>query len=169
MTTTGVGVPDRQFLSFQLAGEEYGIGILRIREIIEYGVVTRVPMTPPWIRGVINLRGGVVPVVDLAVKFGLPAREVTARTCIVIVEVSVDGSPSLMGAVADEVSEVIEPGPDGIEPPPVFGTRVRLDCLLGMARADKRFVLLLDIDEVFSADEVLAATHSASAADAAVP
>ena len=101
-------VSDRQFLTFQVAGEEYALGVLRVREILEYGVVTRVPLTPPWIRGVFNLRGGVVPVVDLAVKFGVPPGEITPRTCIVIVEASLGGETALMGLVADAVNQVLE-------------------------------------------------------------
>jgi purine-binding chemotaxis protein CheW len=164
----GTDVSDRQYLSFQVAGEEYALGILRVREIIEYGVVTRVPLTPPWIRGVFNLRGGVVPVVDLAVKFGVPREEITPRTCIVIVEADLGGETVLMGLVADAVNQVMELRPDDIEPPPSFGTRVRVDYLGGVARAGKGFVLLLDIDRVLSADEVLAlgeTTGGAAATD----
>lgn len=148
-------VSDRQFLSFHLAGEEYAIEIFRVREIIEYGVVTHVPMTPPWIRGVINLRGGVVPVLDLAVRFGLPVAEVTPRTCIVIVEAALGGIETPMGIVADSVSQVMELRTGDIEPPPPFGARIRLEFLLGMARTDKKFALLLDIDRILSSDELL--------------
>ncbi len=161
-------VGDRQFLSFHLAGEEYAIEIFRVREIIEYGVVTHVPLTPPWIRGVINLRGGVVPVLDLAVRFGLPVAEVTPRTCIVIVEAEIAGTSTAMGIVADAVSQVMELRTQDIEPPPPFGARIRLEFLLGMARAAGRsrseeddrasgdkFALLLDIDRILSSDELL--------------
>ncbi len=148
-------VRDRQFLSFQLAGEEYAVEIFRVREIIEYGVVTHVPMTPPWIRGVINLRGGVVAVIDLAVRFGLPAAEVTPRTCIVIVEAQLGGTATPMGIVADAVSQVMDLRTEDIEPPPAFGARIRLEFLLGMARTDKKFALLLDIDRILSSDELL--------------
>jgi purine-binding chemotaxis protein CheW len=148
-------VRNRQFLSFHLAGEEYAIEIFRVREIIEYGVVTCVPLTPPWIRGVINLRGGVVPVVDLAVRFNLPVAEVTARTCIVIVEAELGGIATPMGVVADSVSQVLELRTEDIEPPPPFGARIRLEFLLGMAKSDKKFALLLDIDRILSSDELL--------------
>ncbi|HET9314402.1 MAG TPA: chemotaxis protein CheW, partial [Vicinamibacteria bacterium] len=137
---------DTPFLTFVLADEQYGISVLRVREIIEYGAVTRVPRTPPWIRGVINLRGGVVPVVDLAVKLGLPPCEVTARTCVVIIEPRGEGERLLMGVVADAVSQVLELRAQDIEPAPPFGTRIHLDYLVGMARSDQKFVLLLDID-----------------------
>ena len=142
-----------QFLTFSVADEEYGISVLTVREILEYDTVTRVPRTPAFIRGVINLRGRVVPVVDLAVRFGLPASPVTNRSCVVIVEVQVQGEPLVMGLIADAVNQVIELGPEDIEPPPSFGTRVDVAYLKGMGRADKRFVLLLEIDRMLSATE----------------
>lgn len=146
-----------QYLTFHLAREEYAIGVLRVKEIIEYGTVTRVPATPPWIRGVINLRGSVVPLVDLAVKFGLLPSEVSRRTCIVIVEVDLEEERTVMGIVADSVSQVMDLKPEDVEPAPSFGTSVRVEYLLGMGRAGKSFVLLLDIDRVLSAGEILAA------------
>jgi purine-binding chemotaxis protein CheW len=162
-------VRDRQFLSFHLAGEEYAIEIFRVREIIEYGVVTHVPLTPPWIRGVINLRGGVVPVLDLAVRFGLPVAEVTPRTCIVIVEAELGGTSTPMGIVADSVSQVMELRTQDIEPPPPFGARIRLEFLLGMVRSDKKFALLLDIDRILSADELLTLAETSHGDEAALP
>jgi purine-binding chemotaxis protein CheW len=158
---SGTSVSERQFLSFQVAGEEYAVGILRVREIIEYGTITRVPSTPAWVRGVFNLRGGVVPVVDLAVKFGLPSAEITSRTCIVIVEVRLGGETSLMGVVADAVSQVLELSSEEIEPPPAFGTKVRLEYLQGMAKSGRKFVLLLEIDRVLSSDEIVGVTELA--------
>ena len=146
-----------QYLCFRLAGEECAIGILRVREILEYDAVTKVPAMPPWVRGVMNLRGGVVPVIDLTVKFGLPESPVTRRTCIVIVEVAFDGEPAVMGIVVDAVSQVLELSPADIEPPPPFGTSVRADYLLGLGTFGDRFVLLLDIDRVLSAAELLKA------------
>jgi purine-binding chemotaxis protein CheW len=146
-----------QYLGFHVAGEEYAVGILRVREILEYDTVTRVPTTPPCIRGVINLRGSVVPVVDLAAKLALPETVVTKRSCIVVVEVTLEGEPTVIGLLADSVSQVIDLPAAEIEPPPSFGTRLRVECLLGMGRAGKRFVLLLDIDTLLSMDEVAAA------------
>ena len=143
----------RQFLSFSLAGSEYGAGILAVREILQYEAVTRVPSTPRSVRGVINLRGQVVPVVDLAAKFGAGETRPSRLTCILIVEASVDGQPAVMGVLADAVREVIELGPGDIEPPPSFGTQVKIDFLLGVGKVGKRFVLLLDLDKVLSADE----------------
>ncbi|ABC80378.1 chemotaxis protein CheW [Anaeromyxobacter dehalogenans] len=142
-----------QYLSFSLGGAEYGVGILKVKEILQYEAITRVPSTPRSVRGVINLRGAVVPVVDLGVKFGLAETEVTRLTCILIVEALLEGQPTVVGVMADAVREVIELGFDDVEPPPSFGTQVRVDFLLGMGKVGKRFVLLLDIDRVISADE----------------
>ena len=143
-----------QHLTFHLAGEEYAVGILKVKEIIEYGTLTVVPQSPPSVRGVINLRGNVVPVVDLAIKFGMAQSPITNRTCIVIVEVALDGEQSVMGVIADSVSQVIDLPADEILPPPAFGTRIKADFLKGMAKADKKFFLILDIDKVLATDEL---------------
>jgi purine-binding chemotaxis protein CheW len=148
-----------QYLGFYIADEEYAIGILRVKEILEYDTITKVPGTPPSIRGVINLRGSVVPVVDLALKFGLPASPITKRTCIVVVEVDLDGERTVMGVMADAVSQVMDLGAADIEPPPAFGTRVHMDHLLGMGKAGKKFILLLDIDRILSVNELMEMTR----------
>lgn len=145
----------KQYLTFMMAGEEYAIGILQVREIIEYDIVTTVPRTPKWVRGVINLRGAVVPVVDLAVKFGLEQKPVTRTTCIVIVETQFEEQTTIIGVIADSVSQVMDLTADDIQPVPEFGTRVKVDYLLGMAQLAKKFVLLLDVDRVLSTDELL--------------
>jgi len=151
-----------QYLSFELAGAEYGIGILGVKEILQYETITPVPSVPRSVRGVINLRGSVVPVIDLAIRFGMAETAVTSRTCILIVEVTLDGRPTVMGLMADSVLEVIELGAQDIEPPPAFGTRVKVDHLLGMGKVGgKRFVLLLDVDRVISADELEFAERAA--------
>ena len=147
-----------QYLGFTIADEEYAIGILRVKEILEYDTMTRVPGTPPSIRGVINRRGSVVPVVDLALKFGLPESPITKRTCIVVVEVDLDGERTVMGVMADAVSQVMDLGSADIEPPPAFGTRVHMDHLLGMGKAGKKFILLLDIDRILSVNELMEMT-----------
>ncbi|MEA2337491.1 MAG: purine-binding chemotaxis protein CheW [Thermoanaerobaculia bacterium] len=152
-----------QYLTFFLAGEEYAITILQVTDIIECGAVTRVPGTPPWIRGVHNLRGTVVPVIDLAIKFGLPPTEITRRTCIVIVELRADDETLIMGVMADSVHQVVDFTSEQIQPAPAFGPRVHVDCLLGMASSNGKFVLLLDIDRVFSSDEIVAAGSTAVA------
>jgi purine-binding chemotaxis protein CheW len=118
---------------------------------------------PPSVRGVINLRGSVVPVIDLALKFGLPETGVTKRTCVLIVEVELEGERTVMGVMADQVREVLELGPEEIEPPPPFGTRVRVEFLKGMGKVGKGFALLLDLDRVLSADERAFAAEAARA------
>ncbi len=143
-----------QYLTFHLAGEEYAVGILQVKEIITYGILTKVPHTPASIRGVINLRGNVVPVVDLGVKFGLAASPVTDRTCIVIVEANINDTQTVVGVVADSVSQVISMSRDNILPAPAFGTRVRIDFLRGMGKSGEKFVLVLDIDKVLGADDL---------------
>ncbi len=152
-----------RYLTFGIGTEEYALGILRVREILQYGAVTRVPRTPGWVRGVINLRGSVVPVLDLAVRFGLPPSAISRSTCIVITEVALEGETLVIGVIADEVSQVLELPPDAVMPPPSFGTRVRVEYLLGMGRVGERLVLLLDADKMLSADEVGQATALAEA------
>lgn len=144
-----------QYLTFQIGSEEYAVSLLKVKEIIEYDVVTEIPKTPEWVRGVINLRGNVVPVIDLAVKFRLPASTVGKLTCIVITEVESEGEPTVMGIMADAVRQVIALKPEEIEVPPSFGTRVKVDFLLGMARSGKKFCLLLDPEKVLSTEELL--------------
>ena len=146
------------YLAFRLAGEVYAIDILRIREIIEYNPPTAVPMMPPSLRGVINLRGAVVPVIDLAVRFGRPATGVGKRTCFVIVEVAHAGAILVLGLMVDGVNAVLEIAAENIEPPPSFGTRVNAEFIAGMARVDGRFVILLDIARVLSIEEMATIT-----------
>jgi purine-binding chemotaxis protein CheW len=162
MSNQTAAAGETQYLGFHVAEEEYAIGILRVREILEYDTATRVPGTPRSIRGVINLRGRVVPVVDLAVKLGLPESQITKRTCVVVVEVDLEGERSVMGVLADSVSQVLDLPQGEIEPPPPFGPRVRVECLVGMGRAGKRFVLLLDIDKLLSLDELSVAQLDAA-------
>jgi purine-binding chemotaxis protein CheW len=139
-----------QYLTFIVGDAEYGVGILRAKEIIEYDTITTVPNAPHFVRGVINLRGRVVPVVDLAVRFGREPAEATRRSCIVVVEVDRDGVRDVVGIVADRVSQVAELPPSAIEPPPAFGSGLRTEWLLGLGRADRGFILLLDTDRVLS-------------------
>ena len=145
----------QQYLTFLLAGEEYAISILRVKEIIGYDIVTALPKTPNWVHGVINLRGNVVPVVDLAVRFGLGAGPITKTTCIVIVEWKLENHDTMIGVMADEVSQVMDISDDEVQPVPAFGTRITVEYLQGMAQMGKKFALLLNIDKVLSADEVL--------------
>ncbi len=149
-----------QYLSFIIAGEEYALGILQVKEIIEYDTVTRVPGTPAWVRGVFNLRGSVVPVVDLAVKLGMPPSVLTRWSCIVVVEVKLGQERLVLGLLSDAIGQVIELEPGAVVPPPSFGTPIHGDYLLGMGRlgTGKKFVLMLDIDKVLNSQEVLAAS-----------
>ena len=149
-----------QYLTFFTAGEEYAISIVKVREIIEYEVVTTVPNTPGWISGVTNLRGKVIPIVDLAVKFGLPVSRISKFSCVIITDVMFQGESLTMGVLADAVSQVIDLSAAEIEKTPPFGTRVKTDYLLGMGTMGKKFCLILDIDKVLSADEILAVTES---------
>ena len=143
------------FLSFHIAGEEYAIPVARVIRVIDFDCLTKVPNMPPCIRGLMNLRGAVVPVVDLGVKFGDAAMVLAKWTCVVVVEVELDGELTVMGIIADAVGEVIETTSGEIDAPPAFGTRIRVDYLSGMVRQGRKFVLILDIDRVLSVDELL--------------
>ncbi len=152
-----------QYLTFLLGGEMFAIGILNIKEIIEYGSLTEVPMMPEFIRGVINLRGAVVPVVDLSARFGRKRTEVTRRTCIVIIEVETDEEKHDVGLVVDSVSEVLEIAADEIEPAPSFGTRIRADFIRGMGKVNGKFVIILSVNNVLSLDDLAMLEHAAGA------
>ncbi len=156
----------QQYLTFMLGDEMFAIGILSIREIIEYGFVTDVPMTPPFIRGVLNLRGAVVPVVDLAVRFGRQPGENSKRTCIVIVDIEGDNGSQQMGVVVDAVNEVLEIADGDIEPPPEFGARIRNDFIKSMGKINGKFVVILDLNRVLSVEEVAVIAKVANAATA---
>jgi purine-binding chemotaxis protein CheW len=145
----------QQYLTFMIGGEEYAVSLLKVKEIIEYDTVTEIPKTPEWVRGVINLRGNVVPVIDLAVKFRLAPSVAGKLTCIVITEVQCEGEATVMGVMADAVRQVIDLKPQEIEEPPTFGTRVKVDYLLGMARSGRKFCLILDTEKVLSTEELL--------------
>lgn len=156
----------QQYLTFLLADEEYAISILKVKEIIQYDTVTTVPKTPKWVCGVINLRGAVVPVVDLAAKFGLDQRPVTRTTCIVIVETQFENQTVIMGVIAEAVSQVMELTAEEIQAVPEFGTRVKVDYLFGMARLGKKFALLLDVDKVLAANELVSLGEMSGIAEA---
>jgi len=157
-TVAGRGVvteDQEQYLTFLLDGEMFAIGILHIKEIIEYGSLTDVPMMPGFIRGVINLRGSVVPVIDLAARFGRQRSEISRRTCVVIIEVTAeDDSRQDIGVVVDSVSEVLEIPRDHIEPPPAFGAKVKVEFILGMGKVDNHFIVILDVQKVLSLSEM---------------
>lgn len=141
-----------QYLTFMLGGEAFGIGIMAVKEIIEFSGITEVPMMPESIRGVINLRGAVVPVMDLAARFGRPLAVPGKRTCIVIVELEADGERQVTGVVVDAVSAVLDIALAEIEPAPSFGTRIRGDFIGGMAKVNGKFVILLNVAHVLALD-----------------
>ena len=141
-----------QYLTFMLGSELFAIGILAIKEIIEYDTLTQVPMMPASVRGVINLRGAVVPVMDPMARFGRQPSAVTKRTCIVIVEMRVEDERQVIGIVVDAVSEVLDIALTDIEPPPAFGARIRSDFIQGMGKVNGKFVILLDVNKVLSLD-----------------
>ncbi|MEN6621542.1 MAG: chemotaxis protein CheW [Smithella sp.] len=149
-------VVDREgkYLTFSVAAEEYGIEILKVKEIIGMMPVTLIPRTPPYVKGVINLRGKIIPVVSLRLKFGLEEIDYTDRTCIIVVEVKTSNGNVLMGIVVDAVSEVLNIRNAEIEDTPAFGTSLKTDFILGMAKAGNGVKILLDIDKVISTQEM---------------
>jgi purine-binding chemotaxis protein CheW len=158
------GINDtRQYLSFKLDEEEFALDISKVREVLDFTKITKVPQTPAFMRGVINLRGAVVPVVDLNKKFGIKDTEKTVNTRIIIGEVDIEGENIVLGVLADSVHEVMELEPDHIEPAPKIGTRLNTDFLKGMGKRDEEFVMILDIDKVFSADDLAIVNQTSQA------
>ena len=160
---------EQQYLTFLLGGDMFALGILNIKEIIEYGSLTQVPMMPSFIRGVINLRGSVVPVVDMSARFGRNKTEVSHRTCIVIIEV--DGGEDTkidIGVMVDSVSEVLEIPRSEIEPPPAFGAKIRVDFIQGMGKVAGKFVIILNANKVLSVDELSMLGQAADTTPAAL-
>jgi purine-binding chemotaxis protein CheW len=143
-----------QFLTFKLSDEIFAVDIAKVREVLDFTMVTKVPRTPEFMRGVINLRGSVVPVVDLRLKFGMSKTENSVNTCIIIVEVAVDQETTILGCLADSVQEVMDLEPDQIEPAPKIGTRLRTDFIKGMGKRKENFVIILEIDKVFTGEEL---------------
>ena len=153
MSTTTI-TETTQFLTFTLADEVFAVDIGRVKEVLEYTTMTRVPRTPPAMCGVINLRGSVVPVVDMRLKFGMAKSERTVNTCIIIIEITVDGSKTVLGAMADSVKEVMNLEPDQIDPAPKIGAKLRTDFIRGMGKQGDHFIIILDTDKVFSEEEL---------------
>ncbi len=149
-----VALEQQQFLTFLLRKELFAINIRPIKEIIEYGQLTKVPMVPEFVRGVINVRGNVVPIIDLSMRFGWPTTPVTKRSCIVIVEVESEGESLEIGVLVDAVSEVIDISLTDIEPAPSFGARLRTDFIQGMGKVNDEFIVLLNVSHVLSVDEL---------------
>ncbi|MDD2903061.1 MAG: chemotaxis protein CheW [Syntrophales bacterium] len=143
-----------QYLTFQLDEEVFALDISTVREVLDFTKITKVPQTPDFMLGVINLRGSVMPVVDMRLKFGLSKTEPTVNTCIIIVEIELDGEITMLGALVDSVQEVMELDADQIEPPPRIGTRLNTRFIKGMGKQDDRFLIIIEIDKVFSVEEL---------------
>jgi purine-binding chemotaxis protein CheW len=156
-----------QYLTFTLGDEVYALDISSVREVLEYTAITKVPRTPDYIRGVINLRGRAVPVVDVRLKFDMPETERTVDTCIIIVEVNLGGEETVIGALADSVKEVMDIEPKDIEPAPKMGTSIRADFIRGIGKHGEDFIIVLDIDKVFTEEELTQMTASAPDAQSA--
>jgi purine-binding chemotaxis protein CheW len=157
MMTVAEMMETTQFLTFSLADDIFAIDVIKAKEVLDFSEVTRVPQTPDYMLGVINLRGSVVPVIDMRRKFKMNAADRTRNSCIVVVEVDVDGEAVTVGALADSVREVIDLKPSQIEPAPRIGTRLNTEFIKGMGNLDDRFVIILDIDKVFSIDDLVMA------------
>lgn len=152
---SAVGMTEvKQYLTFMLDREIFALEVGKVLEILDSPALTKIPRTPDFMRGVINLRGRVVPVVDLRLRFGMERAPETAGTCIVVMEIEIDGEGTVLGALVDSVREVIDLEQGHIEPPPRIGTRLRTDFIRGMGRRDEDFLIILDIDRVFSQDEL---------------
>jgi purine-binding chemotaxis protein CheW len=166
-TAVSQELEEQQYLTFMLSGETYAISILRIKEIIQYGQLTAVPRMPDFIRGVINLRGAVVPVIDLSARFGKPPTAVGRRNCIIIIEVEIGEEAHNVGVMVDAVNAVLEIPAHEIEPAPTFGTQIRTDFIAGMGKVNGKFVIILNIQHVLSMDDMaaLATVGSASAGE----
>lgn len=158
-TAVAVDTAPQQYLTFTLGGEMFAVAILNVKEIIEFGTVTEIPMMPRFIRGVINLRGAVVPVIDLSCRFGGKSTEVARRTCIVIIELRQDDQKHDIGIMVDAVSEVLEIARSEIEPPPSFGAKIRTDFISGMGKVNGKFVIILDVARVLSVEEIAMLTQ----------
>lgn len=143
-----------QYLTFTLGDEGYALEIFKVKEVLDYTTITKVPGVPDFISGVINLRGNVVPIIDLRLKLGMQSGERTVNTCIVILDIELDGEPATMGALADSVEEVIDLDKTRIEPPPKLGSKLKTGFIKGMAKKDEIFLIILDIDKVFSSEEL---------------
>jgi purine-binding chemotaxis protein CheW len=146
----------RQYLTFKLGKEIFATDVAKVREVLDFTTITEIPRTPDFMSGVINLRGSVVPVVDMRLCLEMSKTERTTNTCIVVLEVLLDNESIVIGALADSVEEVIDLEPDQIRPAPRIGTQIRTDFLKGMGKREDQFIMILDIDRVFSADEVSA-------------
>jgi len=162
MSITGI-TETVQYLTFKLADETFAVDVAKVREILDFSTVTKVPQTPDFMRGVINLRGSVVPVVDMRLKFGMSETAKTVNTCIIVMEITLDNETAVVGALADSVQEVLELEPENIEPAPRIGTKLNTDFLVGMGKQNETFIMILNIDKVFTLDELSAVQEGIAA------
>ena len=153
-----------QYLTFKLGEEVFATEVAKVREVLDLTTISKIPRTPDFMSGVINLRGKVVPVVDLRLCFEMSKTEKTVNTCIVVMEMLVEGEPTVIGALADSVEEVIDLEPEQIQPAPRIGTQIRTDFIKGMGKHDEQFIVILDIDRVFSVEELSAVRATESVA-----
>jgi purine-binding chemotaxis protein CheW len=153
MSATGI-TETTQYLTFKLAEEVFAVDVANIREILDLTSVTKVPQAPEFMRGVINLRGSVVPVVDMRLKFGMSKAESTVNTCIIVMEMVLDSETTVIGALADSVREVLELQPEQIQPAPKIGTKSNTEFIKGMGKDNERFIIILDVDKVFTCEEL---------------
>ena len=153
----------RQYMTFNLGDECFAIDVAQVREVLEVPQITKVPATPPYMRGVVNVRGQATPVVDLRLKFGLPGAEDTVHTRIIVMELELDGEATVLGGVADSVHEVIELEPGNIDPPPRIAMRWRTDFIQGMGKRGEDFIIILDVNAVFSSEELALVSEAAGA------
>jgi purine-binding chemotaxis protein CheW len=159
MSTTTIA-EETQYLTFKLRDEVFALDISKVREVLDFTEVTKVPRTPDFMRGIINLRGSVVPVIDMRLKFDMTKTEKTVNTCVIIVEIGLEGETTVLGALADSVQEVFELDADQIEPAPRIGTNLNTDFIKGMGKRNEEFIIILDIDKVFSSDELALVNES---------
>lgn len=150
----------RQYLTFKLDEELFAVDVAQVREVLDLAPITKIPNTPEYMRGVINLRGSVVPVFDLKLKFAISRTENTINTCIIVLEINYEDEKLVLGALSDSVQEVFELGPEQIEPAPKLGTKFKAEFLRGMGKRDDKFLMILDIDKVFSSDEIVVAQQA---------
>ncbi|MFA8344348.1 MAG: chemotaxis protein CheW [Rhodothermaceae bacterium] len=145
---------ERPYLTFELEKELFAVDVSKVREVLDFSKITKIPHTPEYMKGVINLRGSVVPVIDLRLKFGMPETQTTIDTCIIVLEIDMDSETIIIGALADSVQEVFELEPAQIEPAPKLGTKFNSDFLVGIGKKEDLFIMILNIDKVFSSDEL---------------
>lgn len=157
---TAESIQNGQYLTFTLEGEQFGVDIAKVREVLEFDTVTKIPRTPEFMRGVINIRGSVVPVLDLKMKFGMGYTEKSVNTCVIITEIDVGGSEVVIGAMADAVQEVFDISAEQIEPPPKVGSSIDTSFMRGMGKKGDEFLILLDVDKVFSEQDIAAVSET---------